>query len=380
MISFRRAEAVPAPQYHPAPGNRLTLYTDGDRAFEAAYDAIRNATDRVWLETYIFEPDEVGNMARDALAEAALRGCSVILLFDRWGSPKIGLKYARPIVEAGGRVAVYNPVLPWKKIGRKIAPVFYRDHRKILITDEIAFCGGANVSIDYGGPGPELFFDLTLKIDGPCVQDLAAVFLESLEVTAGGAPPVPVRPKPNPGGSVAQVLVLNRRRKKRDLDLALQQALDLASKTCFIMTPYFVPPDWFNEGLIAASRRGVDVRLMTAGLSDVPLARIAGRHLYTGLLEAGVRVFELKDPVLHAKSITIDGRYSIVGSYNVDAYGGKYNLEVGVSTTERELANQLEREFERRTLDSDEIDLETRRRLPMTDRVVEAVFFRLLSV
>ena len=380
MVSFRRSVSAPAPQFQPAPGNRLTLYTDGDRAFESAFEAIRTATDRVWLETYIFEPDEVGNLVRDALAEAASRGCSVILLFDRWGSPKIGLKYARPIVEAGGRVAVYNPVLPWKKIGRKIAPVVHRDHRKILITDDVAFCGGANVSIDYGGPGPELFFDLTLKIDGPCVQDLAAVFLESLEITAGGAPQVPERPRAKPGGSVAQVLVLNRRRKKRDLDLALQQALEHASKNCFIMTPYFVPPDWFNEGLIAASRRGVDVRLMTAGWSDVPIARIAGRHLYSKLLEAGVRIFELQDPVLHAKSITIDERYSIVGSYNVDAYGGKHNLEVGVSTTELELAHQLEREFERRATDSKEIDLESWRRRPVTDRMVEAVLFRLLSI
>ena len=379
LARFRDLPA-PAPQYKAAPGNRLTLFTDGDRAFEAALESIDKARSQVWLETYIFEPDEVGNMFRDGLARAAERGCSVILLYDRWGSPKISLSYAKPIIDAGGRVAVYNPVLPWKKLGRKIAPVFHRDHRKILITDDIGFCGGANVSRDYGGPGPELFYDLTLRIDGPCVQDLSAVFLESLEAAAGGAPAVPERPVAYPDGAMAQVLVLNRRQKEHDLDLALQQAMELANQSCFIMTPYFVPPDWFVRALTTASGRGVDVRLLTAGKSDVPLARVAGRHLYGELIRSGVRVFEMQHPVLHAKSITIDGRYTIVGSYNVDSYGGKHNLEVGVASTDHELARQMEREFERRVASAREIELESWRRRPITDRMAEAVLFRLMSV
>ena len=370
----------PAPQYKASPGNRLTLFTDGDRAFDAALEAIDRAQCRVWLETYIFEPDEVGNMFRDALARAAERGCSVILLYDRWGSPKISLSYARPIIDAGGRVAVYNPVLPWKKLGRKVAPVFHRDHRKILITDDIGFCGGANVSLDYGGPGPELFYDLTLRVEGPSVQDLSAVFLDSLEAAAGGAPSVPERPRSFADGATAQVLVLNRRQKERDLDLALQQAMELANRTCFIMTPYFVPPDWFVAALTAASLREVDVRLLTAGKSDVPLARVAGRHHYAELLRSGVRVYEMQHPVLHAKSITIDGRYTIVGSYNVDSYGGKHNLEVGVASTDREIALQMEREFERRVATAREIELEAWLRRPITDRVAEAVLYRLMSV
>lgn len=378
---MRRSRSRPAEgPFRASSGHRLTLYTDGDDAFEAAYEAIRSAEERVWLETYIFEPDEVGNMARDALAEAASRGCSVILLFDRWGSPKIGLRYAAPIIEAGGRVAVYNPVFPWRKLGRKIAPMLHRDHRKILVVDELGFCGGANVSLDYGGPGPQLFFDLTLKVEGPCVQDLAATFLATLHDATGDAPSVPRRPKPFADGSVAQVLTLNPREHQKDLDLALDNVLDLAQEQCLLMTPYFVPPRWFKDGLITASERGVDVRILTAGRSDVPLARVAGRHLYEELLRAGVRVFEMQHPVLHAKCITIDGHYSIVGSYNVDAYGGKHNLEVGLASSDEHLSRELADEFHRRTADAEEVHLAEWIKRPWRDRIAEALLHALFRV
>lgn len=367
-------------QFKASSGNRLSLYTDGDEAFAAAYEAIQSARKRVWLETYIFEADEVGNLAREALAAAARRGCSVILLFDRWGSPRIGMRYARPILDAGGRVAVYNPVLPWRKIGRKIAPIFHRDHRKILITDDVGFCGGANVSRDYGGPGPELFFDLTLKIEGPAVQDLSALFLDTLLDVTGSAPPVPERPAECPDGVFVQVLALNRRRHKTDLDLAVQNAVDSAAERCFIMTPYFVPAAWFTSSVKQASERGVDVRILTAGRSDVPLARVAGRRLYEELLRSGVRVFEMQDPILHAKCLTIDGGYGIVGSYNVDAYGGKHNLEVGAAATDPNLACRLEAEFRRRSAASVEIKLSEWIHRPLRSRLQEALLYRLFRV
>lgn len=367
-------------QFEPTSGNRLVLYTVGDDAFAAAYDAITGARRRVWLETYIFQPDEVGNMARDALADAASRGCDVILLYDRWGSPRIGRSYAEPILEAGGRVAVYNPVLPWQKLGRKIAPVFHRDHRKILITDDIGFCGGANVSLDYGGPGPELFFDMTLRIEGPCVHDLGALFLDTLKKSTGTDAPLGERPTPFPDGVTAQVLALDRRHREQDLDFALLHALRTSESECLLMTPYFVPPHWLIDSLMEASRRGVDVRILTAGKSDVPLARVAGRHLYSTLLEAGIRVFEMQHPVLHAKCVTIDGRYSIVGSYNVDAYGGKHNLEVGVATSDPAVASQLAEEFNRRSCEAREITDPRWSRRARHEKAAEAVLYHLFRI
>jgi cardiolipin synthase len=361
-------------------GHSLRLFTIGDEAFENAYGAIESATRRVWLETYIFEPDEVGNAARDALAAAAARGCDVILLFDHLGSPKIGHKYSEPIIDAGGRVVAYNPVLPWRKLGRKVAPYFHRDHRKILVTDDIGFCGGANVSRDYGGPGPELFFDMTLRIEGPAVRDLAAVILDSVRDASGFAPPIPARSDPRPGGAEVQVLALDHRKRQCDLDHALHDALTNASRRCFLMTPYFVPRSWFIDLLTSVSRRGVDVRILTAGKSDVPLARVAGRHMYGTLLKAGIRVYEMDHPILHAKCVTVDGHYSMIGSYNVDAYGGKHNLEVGIGVDDEALAKQLEDVFLEETADAHVVHLDEWQHRSLPSRAAEWALYQAFRI
>ncbi|NNF04734.1 MAG: hypothetical protein HKN17_09730, partial [Rhodothermales bacterium] len=174
-------------QFEPTGGNRLHLFADGDEAFAAADEAMRTARRRIWLETYIYEPDDVGNAVRDRMVDAAVRGCDVILIFDRWGSPRIDADYVKPIIDAGGRVAMFNPLIPWRRIGRKIAPFRHRDHRKMLITDDAAFCGGSNVSTDYGGPGPEKFYDLVLRVEGPAVRDVSSVFLETFRRIAPAA-------------------------------------------------------------------------------------------------------------------------------------------------------------------------------------------------
>ena len=326
-------------------GNRLTLFTEGDEAFAVAYEAIQQAEQRVWLEMYILEPDEVGRQAVEALAEAARRGCDVILLFDRFGSARFRARHAAPIRKAGGRVALYNPFFPWRKSGRKIAPLFHRDHRKILIVDDVGFTGGRNISVEYGGAGPEQFYDLTLRLEGPCVRDLASVLLDSLYSATRRIPLLPPRSAALPGGVYVDVLELNARAKERDLDRGIYDLIEKAQDHCYVVTPYFIPPAWFCRALIDAKHRGVDVRVLTAGRSDVPHASIAGRHLYGGLLASGILIYEMQRPTLHAKYLTIDSHHSIIGSYNVDQFGGKHNLEVGVAVRDPELARTLEAEF-----------------------------------
>ena len=360
--------------------NRLTLYTDGDDAFQVAYEAIERATERVWLEMYILEPDEVGRRLVEVLVAAARRGCEVILLFDRFGSPRFRARHAAPIREAGGRVALYNPLFPWRKMGRKIAPFFHRDHRKILIVDDVGFTGGRNISTAYGGPGPERFYDITLRLEGPCVRHLASVFLDALYSATRLVPPLPPAPPPHPGGVFVDVLELNARTHERDLDTAIQRLLDQARRSCYLATPYFIPPAWFRQALIQAAHRGVAVNILTAGESDVPHARTAGRHLYGGLLAGGGRIFEMQRPVLHAKYLVIDGYHSIVGSYNIDQFGGKHNLEVGVAARDVALARALEADFHANLERSLEVTLDAWRRRPWPTRLLQWFLYQLSRI
>lgn len=337
-------------------GNTITLFVDGDEAFEAAYAAIESAQKRVWLETYILEPDEVGQQAIGALAEAARRGCDVVLLFDRWGSWRIKKHHIDPILLAGGRAIMYNPIGLNRRYNPRRASVLHRDHRKILIADEIGFSGGRNVSIDYGGPGPELFYDLMVKVEGPAVYDLANVLVESHFNATGRILTRLPKPDPLPLGVDVSVLALNAHADIDSFDQALNVLLDEAQQTCSLMTPYFIPPEWFYQALKSAAERGVVVRLITAGKSDVPAARVAGRHLYGSLMEAGVHIYEMLHPTLHAKALVVDGQYGVVGSYNVDTYGARRNLEVGVLVRNQPFAGHLQEVFDAAVLQCQKVE------------------------
>ena len=361
-------------------GNRLALYTDGDAAFQTAYETIERARQRVWLEMYILEPDEVGRRLVEALVAAARRGCDVILLFDRFGSPRFRARHAAPISKAGGRVALYNPLFPWRKMGRKIAPFSHRDHRKILIVDDVGFTGGRNISTEYGGPGPERFHDVTLRLEGPCVRDLASVFLDSLYRATRTVPPLPPPTPPYPDGVFVDVLELSARTHERDLDRAIETLIEQARRCCYVATPYFIPPTWFRQALLHAVHRGVDVRILTAGESDVPHARTAGRHLYGGLLAGGARIFEMQNPILHAKYLTIDGYHSIVGSYNIDQFGGKHNLEVGVAVRDPALAHALEAEFHANLERSIEVTLDAWKNRSWLTRLLQWFLYQLARI
>lgn len=361
-------------------GNLVSFHTDGKSSYEIALADIRRAERFVWLETYILERDEVGVEFIHALADAARRGCDVRLLFDRFGSPTMGREQAKPIEDAGGRIAIYNPLVPRGRLGRKISTFLHRDHRKILIADGVGFTGGRNVGRDYGSDGPDRFFDITARIEGPAVEHLATVFADAFQDATGEAVPRIAVATSYDSGIQVDVLELNNEKAHHDLDDALQAAVRSARSSILLVTPYFVPPEWFLAELSAAAARGVDVQLLTAGRSDVPFIKVAGRHLYGHLLRRGIRVYEMQNPTLHAKYIVIDGCYGLVGSYNVDSYGAAFNLELGVGLHGEDPAHRLTEIFWTSLERSEEVFLEDwMSRGPLT-RLRQWAAFRLASV
>jgi cardiolipin synthase len=114
---------------------------------------------------------------------------------------------------------------------------------------------------------------------------------------------------------------------------------------CYFTSPYFLPPEQLIKSMIETKRRGVDVRILCAGLSDVPLMRYAGRHVYKRLLEHNVRIYEMQKPMLHRKTITIDGLYCCIGSFNLDLWSAHRNLEVNVIMLDNNFAEQLKNIF-----------------------------------
>jgi cardiolipin synthase len=324
-------------------GNTLTIFFEGSETFDAMLAAIARAERRVWLETYILEPDALGTAVLAALTAAATRGCQVRLMFDVIGSPRVDDAVLRPLREAGGVAAPYNPPFAFRD---RRSPL-QRDHRKILIVDERGFCGGMNVSVDYGSfhRGNGRFRDTHALLEGPCVADLASIFQQGWHEETGERLPAIERSAPLAEGVFVQVLRSDASRQMRHIQRALYQTVGRCLRNCFLTTPYFVPPPRLLSALVQAAKRGVDVRVLTAGLSDVPIVSVAARHLYGRLLRGGVRVYEMTERTLHAKTATIDGLYSSVGSFNLDRWSFERNLEVNVSVVDPGLARQLQERF-----------------------------------
>jgi cardiolipin synthase A/B len=359
-------------------GNSVCLFTNAAELLEAKLGSIRQAQRRVWLETYIIERDEAGGAVFDALVEAAMRGCEVALIFDVSGSPRFSLREYRPLEEAGGRVAMINPPSFWRRLGRNSGPLLYRNHRKTLVADDVGYCGGHNISNDYLGADP-WFVDTTVELRGPCVRDLASVFADSLRVATGESLGLPDPPAALPDGVPVSVLAMDARRDIDQIDEEIERLLRGATHRCWLTLGYFIPDAWLRNLLIDAAARGVDVQVITAGKTDVPPARWAGQHTYSTLLDGGVRIHQMLNPALHAKNMTVDGRWSLVGSYDMNLHQRKQNPEVAVAVEDPGLSGALEKEFARHLERSREVTREERAARSFVTRSVEWASYRLMK-
>jgi cardiolipin synthase A/B len=360
-------------------GNDVRLYCEGDEAFEDVWQAIGRARQRVWYETYTLEPDRVGTRTVQALADAARRGCEVRLLYDALGSPRVTDAFLAPLRQAGGEIDRFNPILSW----RRRSNLLTRDHRKIIILDNhTAFAGGMNTSEDYAGPrhGNGRFRDCHMRLRGPCVRDLANVTLGSLNLVRDAPRRDPAPRAGRRGGTFVQVLSSFGWRGRRAIQRSIRLTVRHAVSHCLISTPYFLPPRRLMKAMTSAARRGVDVRVLTAGVSDVPMIRAASQHIYGQFLHKGVRIFEMFGTTLHAKTMTIDGLYGTVGSFNLDQWSDKRNLEVNVTMIDAQIARELEAQFEDNLKHAREVTLHTWRRRTRWQRAAHWTAYQLMRL
>lgn len=360
-------------------GNVIEVIADGDRLFESMWEAIGGARERVVLNTYILEPDDVGRRTLAELEGAARRGCDVTLVFDSFGSHRLGAALLAPLRGAGARVLAYNPML---RRGSRLSRLV-RNHWKILVVDdELGFCGGMNVAVEYAGArlGKSLFRDTHLRLEGPCVSDLAGLVDRLVQEMTGSAAKPRSRAAPRAGGSLVQILESNVRRDQRAIQKALRLTVAHSVEHCYLTTPYFVPPRRLFWALRRAARRGVDVRVLTAGVSDVPIVRLASESLYGRMLEAGLRVYEMRGKTLHAKTTTIDGVYASVGSFNLDHWSDRRNLEVTVSVLDADVAEEIEAGFRADLELSEEVKIERWRKRSLLRRLASWLAYQVVRL
>jgi len=338
------------------PAQKAKLLVDGRQTYPEMLGAIEGAKHSVDFETYILRADETGVRFQTALAAAARRGVRVRLLYDHFGSLGLSGAFVEFLLNAGVEVGVYHPLV----LTRPRWAVNRRDHRKILIVDQsITFTGGINISNDYADPseGGAGWRDTHVRLDGAEVARRAEQLFRygwrqatpyHATATAGARlkdrirrrlkPPPPVRvtsskmsllpPEVCRDGRTAVQLVGNREfRLRRRIRRHYLHAIRNAQRYILIENAYFIPDGRFRRELARAVRRGVQVVVMVASHSDVPLCAYASRHLYRRLLLRGVRIFEWPGPMMHGKTAVIDDAWSVVGSYNIDHRSLFHQLE-----------------------------------------------------
>lgn len=329
-------------------GNRVDLLVDNAAAFRRIESAIAGARRFIWAEYYIVSDDQTGRWFLDALAAKAREGLDVRLLYDAVGSSRLDRNRVEALRRVGGKAAAFLPVNPL----RRRWSVQLRNHRKILVVDgEVAFTGGMNVGDEYSGSGAPKrrrrpWRDAHVEVRGPAVDDLSFVFVEDwcFATDECAVPPASSAPRYEPGAIVA-VLPSGPDREHNAHEILACAGIASATSRCYLSSPYFVPSDPTLHVLETAALRGVDTRLLVPERNDVLLMQAAIRSFYPRLVRAGVRIYEYRPTMLHAKTIAVDGEWGLVGSANLDMRSFRLNFEVGVLVFDREFAGTLEQRF-----------------------------------
>jgi cardiolipin synthase len=360
-------------------GNQVTLLRDGSEAFPVMLDAIERARRRVLLEMYWVGNDAVGTRFRDALLRARQRGLDVRVVFDAIGSLGLSPSFFSPL-RPGSEVRVYNSLGQWR---RRLSHLTTRDHRKLLLADDIAFTGGINIAEPWAPSGAKApWRDDAVRLEGPCTVDLAGCF-EAVWCSAEKADdpaPLAVRARGGSGSEGARVAVLPQAaaRHRKLAFYAYHRRVVGARSRIWIANAYFLPNRRMTRALVDAACRGVDVRVIVPGRSDVEIVRHASRAVWARLLDAGARIFEWRPSVLHSKTAVIDGRWATIGSFNLDYRSYASNLELNVSVLNDAFARTVEASFARDLEQCDEVDAAHFARRSLPDRALErgAYWFR----
>ena len=361
-------------------GNKVTLLIDGPATYAAMFKAIEDAKDHIHLETYIFEDDEVGRRFADLLLQKQSEGVQVNLIYDSLGCLHTPAAFFQRLKDGGIRVLEYNPINPAK--ARKEWLLTHRDHRKILIVDgSIAFTGGVNISRVYSSSSlgehqkkiDEAWRDTHVRIEGPAVAEFQKLFLGTWEREKG--PELPEKeyfPAPKKeGNDLVEVVGSTPGQESRITYIMYVSAFISAQDSIHLTSSYFVPDRQTIQALGDAARRGVDVKIILPGISDETAVFYAGRSHYTHLLKAGVKLFERRNSMLHAKTAVIDGAWSTVGSTNMDLWSFLRNDEVNAVILGRDFANEMESIFAQDLKNCDQIHLELWKKRSLFERLRE---------
>jgi cardiolipin synthase len=353
-------------------GGSAAILQNGDAFFPAMLEAIRSARDSVNFETYIFEPDEVGRQFMDAFKDRARAGVEVRLLLDAFGAFKLTKRYRKELEDAGVMIGRFRPLSL-----RNLVRFYRRTHRRAIVIDgKVGFTGGAAVSKKWNGNVRDHheWRDSMTRVTGPMVAGIQSAFAGNWVYCTGEILAGPrFFPRLEGGaGPCGLSVVSSPNDALQPIRLVFWLSFINARKRLWISNSYFIPDRRLREAVVERARKGVDVRILVPGnQTDAVPVQAAGRSYYEELLAAGVRIFEYGPSMMHAKTVTVDGAWSIVGSANLDERSMEINEENVLGIADPEFTRSVEEGLRADYARSQEIVLEQWRKRSIFRRGLE---------
>lgn len=328
--------------------NSVQIFNDGREKFDALIKDIENAKNHIHIQYYIFRLDQLGNRIMDALIAKAKQGVKVRLLYDDMGSRRLSKRKFKDFVAAGGEVETFFP---------SILPIInprlnYRNHRKIVVIDgRVGYIGGFNVGEEYIGLSRKFGYwrDTHLRIQGSALHPLQTRFIldwnqasarHDIEYDEVYFPAIPEK-----GDTSIQIVSSGPDEEWEQIKDGYLKLINLAKKSIYIQTPYFIPDASFYDAIRIAALSGIDVRIMIPNKPDHPFVYWA-TYSYAGqMIRSGARVFIYNNGFLHTKMIVIDGKASTVGTANIDVRSFKLNFEVNAFIYDQKVSTELQELF-----------------------------------
>ncbi len=322
-------------------GNRLQLFSDPKQTMLKIVEDIDQAQQSCHLLFFIWLDDNSGNLVANALIRARQRGVKCRVLIDAIGSAQFLSSKLKSRMDDGGiEVAASFPLSSFD------IRIDHRNHRKLIVIDgKIGWTGSRNLADAEFSIKPDFapWVDVMVRISGPSVYDLQAVFIQDWLLEQN----VPVQmlmtplPKPQHDGSQVQMFASGPTWDFRVLRQMAVMLLFIAKHELIITTPYFVPDDASITAYCGLARSGIRTMLVVPRRNDSKLIAAASRSFYSDLLDAGVAIYEYHPGLLHSKTITIDGQLSVLDTANFDRRSFELNYEISFATTDKTFTSQL---------------------------------------
>ena len=356
-------------------GHQVEVFVNGDETYPRLWEDLRDAGRSITVQMYYCKPGRMADMLRDLLTERAAGGVKTFFLYDAFGS-SLPRAYIAALRRAGVETAALRPLRL-----TSLNKVTHRSHIRIVVVDgRVGYTGGFGIDDKWFGNGREKdqWRDTTARFVGPAVRQLQAAFSACWAEATGqlltGAHLFPDdgRGAATEGGALAGVLHASPSVGSTEAERFLALSIAGARKTLYITNSYFVPDRDVRRMIADAARRGVDTRVLTAGPeTDVKSTLYAGRARYEELLAAGVRIYEYRPTMMHAKTLVVDGAWVAVGSMNADNRSLSFNEEANLLALDSTLGASLDAMFFDDLRHADEIVLAQFRKRPFATRVVE---------